>query len=213
MKRQHNQIPDQEFRYINAPALIEEEERAEGKKGTLIRGTAVFFDQLSRNLGWFREKFERGAFDDVLKNDIVALFNHDNNLILGRTTSNTLKVWSDDEGLHYEFEAPNTTAGRDLVESMKRGDVSQSSFSFSIQDEKWEEDEEQGEIRTVLKVKRLYDVSPVVTPAYPQTVSEIAKRSYDEWKKENQKPETPPTSFIDEAIETDVELRKLILDQ
>lgn len=178
-------LPDQEVRYITPPSI---ETRENEDKGTavVVTGTAVFYNQLSRNLGWFREKFAPGAFDDVLENDVVALFNHDPNLILARTSSKTLKLWSDDKGLHYEFEAPDTAAGRDLAVSLKRGDVAHSSFAFSIQDEKWEDDEELGEVRTVLKVKSLFDVSPVVRPAYPQTVSEVAKRSYDEWKEEKE---------------------------
>jgi len=177
--------PDRELRYIDAPVL-NVEKREDGTDKTFIQGTAVFFDQLSRNLGWFREKFARGAFDDVLDGDTVALFNHDMNMILARTISKTLELSVDDKGLHYRFEVPNTSVGRDLVESMKRGDVQHSSFSFTIQDEKWEEDDEAGEIRTVLKVKRLYDVAPVVFAAYPQSVSEISKRHYDEWKQEKE---------------------------
>lgn len=186
--------PNQEYRYFDPPELVVET-RAD-KKVTMVQGIAVKFEQLSRNLGFFREKFARGAFDDVMDNDVVALLNHNIDKVLARTISKTLELWTDDDGLNYRFEAPDTTAGRDLVVSLQRGDIQHSSFSFTISDEKWERDDDDGEIRTVLKVKRLYDVSPVVFPAYPQSVSEISKRSYDEWKKETEEKEKPPFAYM-----------------
>jgi HK97 family phage prohead protease len=190
---------EKEIRYYNQPDLLTEER--EGKKVDLIRGTAVKFGELSRNLGWFREKFDRDAFSDVMDNDVVALFNHNMDLILARTISKTLRIYTDDEGLKYEFEAPDTSAGRDLVVNMKAGNVQHSSFSFQIRDDKWEEDEEDGEIRTVLKVKRLFDVSPVVFPAYPQSTSEVAKRSYQHYiEKKNSKNLVSDIEYLEHEI-------------
>jgi len=174
-----NQSPERETRTFNMPVEI----RAEGDS-RIVSGYAVKFNQLSQNLGWFREKIDPQAFADANMDDVVALFNHDYNFILARTISGTLKLEVDETGLRYEFEAPNTSAGNDLVEMLKRGDVQHSSFGFTIESDKWEDDEEYGEIRTVLKVKRLYDVSPVVMPAYKQTDVSLAKRSYDEYKKQ-----------------------------
>ncbi len=179
-----NQHSDRELRFFNEPVLVR---AADGKTKT-VEGYAAKFEQLSQNLGWFREKIARGAFDNVLDGDTVALFNHDFNMILARTISKTLKLSVDEIGLRYEFEAPDTQAGRDLVVMLERGDVQHSSFSFTIQDEKWEQDDELGEIRTVLSVKRLYDVSPVVMPAYRDTDVSLAKRSYDDWKKTTETP-------------------------
>jgi HK97 family phage prohead protease len=172
-----------EKRYNPMPVEV----RKQDNGGRIVRGYAAVFEQLSVNLGGFREKIARGAFENVLTDDVVALFNHDMNHVLARTISNTLKLEVDDKGLIYEFEAPNTTSGNDLIAMLERGDVQHSSFSFSIEADNWENDEELGEIRTVLKAKRLYDVSPVVMPAYKQTDVSIAKRSYEEWKS-SQKP-------------------------
>ena len=177
----HNTDNQPERRYLTQPVEV----RAEGGKRT-VTGYAAVFDELSQNLGWFREKIARGAFDNVLDNDVVALFNHDINHVLARTISNTLTLEVDERGLKYTFEAPDTTSGNDLLAMLQRGDVQHSSFSFSIEDQKWTQDDELGEIRTILKVKRLYDVSPVVMPAYKQTDVSIAKRSYDEWKQSNE---------------------------
>jgi HK97 family phage prohead protease len=168
--------------------------RSEGEgKPIKARGYAAMFGKRSANLGTesyqFFEIIEPGAFDDVLKDDVRALFNHDANLILARSKggSGTLTIGSDSVGLWYEFELPDTQAGRDLGVSLKRGDVDQSSFAFSLLSEgqKWEtktEGERTIATRTIKKVARLYDVSPVTYPAYPDTT--VAMRSLEEVSKE-----------------------------
>lgn len=166
---------------------IEVEARAEGNSRRVI-GTAVRFGELSSMInGWFREKFQAGAFNDTMNQDTVAVFNHDDNKILARTISKTLTLTVDDQSLRYEFEAPNTTAGNDLLESLKRGDVQHSSFRFVVDQDVWNEDPDLGLVRTVIRARRLVDVSPVVFPAYPQT--DVAQRSYDEFKNTESKPD------------------------
>lgn len=149
-------------------------ERADGSAPRII-GHAAVFDLLSENLGGFREKIARGAFDGVLGDDVRALFNHESSLILGRTPR-TLSVAVDERGLRYEIEPPDTTTGRDLLVSLDRGDVTQSSFGFSVDEDRWDEDDEGRVVRTIMKVKRLYDVSPVTFPAYTDT--DVAKREF-----------------------------------
>ena len=146
-------------------------------KKNIVTGHAAIFGQLSEDLGGFKEKIKVGAFDGVLKNDVRAFFNHDPNFLLARTTSGTLKLAVDKMGLSYSFEVPDTTAGRDLVISMERGDITQSSFAFMVEKDSWSEQDGQ-EIRTIEKVGRLFDVSPVSIPAYPQANDlVVAKRS------------------------------------
>jgi uncharacterized protein len=146
-------------------------------KKNIVTGHAAVFGQLSEDLGGFKEKINVGAFDGVLKNDVRAFFNHDPNFLLARTTSGTLKLAVDKMGLSYSFEVPDTTAGRDLVISMERGDITQSSFAFMVEKDSWSEEDGQ-EIRTIEKVGRLFDVSPVSIPAYPQANDlVVAKRS------------------------------------
>lgn len=181
--------------------------RGEGESRKIF-GYAAKFNVLSRTIGWFKEKISPGAFDDVLEQDVIALFNHNENHILARTLSKTLTIGVDETGLYYEFDAPNTTSGNDLIESVRRGDVQHSSFSFSItpDGDTWTEDEEGNEIRTVKKVKRLYDVAPVVFPAYLDATVGMAKRSYDQWKKDNQ-PEYDDLQDFEE----DLQMRKMLL--
>ena len=156
------------------------EVRNEGDE-PMVRGYASVFDKLSENLGGFREIIAPGAFDEVLNDDVRALFNHDPNLILARTKSGTLRLSVDDNGLAYEFTPPNTSTGRDLVESMKRGDVSQSSFAFTVDSDEWSEDQEGRVLRTITKMKRLLDVSPVTYPAYPDAT--VGMRGLDAFMK------------------------------
>lgn len=150
-----------EKRFYNVNTRIS---KRNGKQ--VIEGHAAIYDSPSEDLGGFTERIKKGAFDDVLDNDVRAYFNHDPNFILGRTTSGTLRINADDTGLKYSFDVPNTTAGRDLVVSMERGDITQSSFAFTVEEDSWERVEGK-DIRTIDKVKRLYDVSPVSIPAYP----------------------------------------------
>src|ERR1700730_4284811 len=135
--------------------------------GRLI-GHAAIFDAVD-DLGRYRERVARSAFADSIRNDdIRALFNHDPNFILGRSKVGTLKLSEDTEGLRVEIDLPATSAARDLVESIRRGDISQMSFGFTALDDSWEKDSAGVMVRTLRKV-RLYDVSPVTFPAYPQT--------------------------------------------
>ncbi|MBC8266364.1 MAG: HK97 family phage prohead protease [Flavobacteriales bacterium] len=163
-----------EKRYFNIDTRTEK--REDGT--TSITGHASVFNHLSEDLGGFREKIAPGAFSDVLDNDVRALVNHDPNLLLARTTSGTLRLAETEDGLQYSFDVPNTTYGNDLVISMERGDLTASSFAFTVQSDTWETNDDGDDIRTINKVKRLYDVSPVTYPAYPDADDlTLAKRS------------------------------------
>lgn len=139
-----------------------------------IVGHAAVFNSLSEDLGFFREKIAPGAFAKTIQEaDVRALWNHDPNFVLGRTKSGTLKLAEDDKGLAVEITPPNTVWARDLMESIKRGDVDQMSFGFQVIKEEWEGDAN-NPIR-VLKEVRLFDVSPVTFPAY--TATDVQVRS------------------------------------
>lgn len=135
------------------------------------------------------ERIMPGAFDSSLKDgDIRSAFNHDNNQLLGRTKSGTLKLSVDDRGLHYEVSPSNTQAYRDTAERIARGDVDGSSFQFFVrgsQGEKWHFDEDRNlEVRELFDV-RVVEVGPVVDPAYTATTASLrtARESYEEMKK------------------------------
>ena len=142
-------------------------EEGEDKK---IRGVASVFNSESRDLGGFTEVIDRHAFDDALEAgpDVTCLWNHNSDDLLGRTSSGTLRLWTEDDGLHYEVDPPNTTLGNDMRELLKRGDVNGSSFAFTVddKDQTWEDRDDGSTLRTIKKVSGLFDVSLVTQGAY-----------------------------------------------
>lgn len=154
--------------------------RSESDKPNKVVGYAAMFNKRSENFGWddapFFEVIAPGAFRNVLNDDVRAVIDHSGGLqTLARTKSGTLQIFEDDLGLRFEFEAPDTQAGRDIVTILKRGDIDQASFAFTVNPEgqEIEEREEDGKtvyVRTIKEVNRLYDVSPVTYPAYQDTM-------------------------------------------
>jgi len=139
-------------------------------EGRTVEGYASVFNSMSEDLGGFREIILPGAFSNVLDNDVRALYNHDSNYLLARTTSGTLELKEDDKGLYYRFEMPNTSYGNDMLELFSRGDLSQSSFGFTVEKDSWRMEEGQ-HVRYIERVGSLFDVSPVVFPAYASASS------------------------------------------
>lgn len=174
---------------------------AEGQPASrTVVGYAAVFNSESEDLGYFTEVIEPGAFTEAIgQSDIRALFNHDPNYILARTPG-TLKVTEDERGLRYEFDAPETSFGNDFLVMLQRGDVSQSSFSFTVKDESWDMEKlpngDYKHTRRIKKVDRIYDVAPVTYPAYPDT--EVARRSLP--KAPEEQTQTPDGELINRQL-------------
>ena len=165
------------------------EERANGTQ--VLTGYAAVYNRFSLPLreggSAFREVIRPGAFDKILtrqrgKQDVVALLNHDSNMILGRTSSGTLELSSDEKGLRYTVSPPDTQVGRDTLELVRRRDLRGSSFAFAVTEagQNWSSDD-QGAVREIRDVSLLADVSVVLTPAYPASSVAVAQRSYEAW--------------------------------
>lgn len=146
----------------------------------IIGLAAVFYDgspgsQFQLWDGCF-ERILPGCFDRALRDgdDVRALFNHEPNLILGRTGAGTLHLWADGRGLFYRISPPNCHYAKDLISSLRRGDVSGSSFAFRVEDggEIWKA-EGATTIREVRSVQ-LFDVSPATYPAYARTAAAVS---------------------------------------
>ena len=158
----------------------------------IIEGYAALYDN-ETNIGPFKESISRGAFDNALNNenlDVRALINHDPSLIIGRTKSGSLELTSDDVGLKYRVKLGNQQYATDLYESIQRGDISQSSFAFTIKDQTWSEDRSS---RSVDEVAQLLDVSPVTYPAYKEAT--VVARE-EEQVKEIRTAEAEPSAKI-----------------
>ena len=162
-----------------------------------FEGYAAVFNKWSEDLGGFREKIAPKAFTRALKDsDTRALFNHDSNYVLGRTTSKTLDIQQDNKGLRFSVIPPDTQWARDLGVSMERGDITQCSFGFVLAENGDEWREKDGAVtRTIKDVQSLADVSVVTYPAYPDTT--VALRSMESVKAE---PKPDIIAIVDEMV-------------
>lgn len=148
-----------------------------------VTGMAVVFNSDSENLGFIERIHPEAITEDTINSsDVLAKFNHDDNKVLARSKygKGSLKLSIDERGVAYEFESPKTALGDELLEYLERGDISASSFAFTISKEegaeKWTK--RNGTIyRDIYSIDRLYDVSPVFNPAYSATT--CSKRFQD----------------------------------
>lgn len=166
------------------------EHRAEeGSSARIISGYAAVFNQWAEMGRWYRwrEQIAPGAFEKCNYDKCVACFNHNTDNILARYSSGTLKLSVDEVGLRFEFEVPNTTVGNDMYELVKRGDISQCSFAFVVEEEKWtyREGEDTMDDRIITRISELWDVSLVTYPAYEGT--SVDARSAEEDSMEERK--------------------------
>ncbi len=146
------------------------EVRAASEKRT-IGGYAAKFNKPSQNLGGFIEVISPSAFNDSRGRDwpdVLARYNHDDNMLLGTTSARTLRLDADGTGLLYEVDVPQSRG--DVFELVQRGDVAKSSFAFRVvgDGDEWGLSDQNFPQRTLHSVQ-LVDVAPVNTPAYLDT--------------------------------------------
>ena len=180
---------NKEIRTLKMPIELRAAEDNENKQ--YIVGYALRFNSESDDLGGFIEKIDPNALNGTDMSDVRALFNHDPSHVLARNKSGTLKLEIDELGLKYIIDPPDTTFARDLMHSMQRGDIDQSSFAFSINysdGDEWEYNESRDiYIRTIKKFNTISDVSIVTYPAYRSTESVVAQRSLENHKNDLQR--------------------------
>jgi uncharacterized protein len=145
-------------------------------------GHAAVFNRWSLDLGGFREKLDKKAFDNVLSSDphVLHVIDHDTRFVLSSTRNKTLELSTDPKGLRYWSKVAPTSYAADLRVLLERGDISQSSFAFTVARDEWKiTGEGQDEIveRTILEVANLFDVTTCAMGAYPATDSALALRS------------------------------------
>lgn len=175
----HDSIPELERRYVELTL------RAEGDEAKpVIEGDAAVFGVETVIGKWFREKIRAGAFSRVLseKPDVIGAFNHDWSYVLGRTTAGTLKLEQTEKSLRYAIDVnPNDPQAMSVWEKVKRGDVSQSSFAFTVRKEEWtvnaDDSDEKLALREVVEVGKLFDVGPVPFAQYPEASAQARSKS------------------------------------
>ena len=175
-----------EIRGVDCRAIVDNESRH-------VEGYAILFDVDSNPMcgGDFTERIASGALDGVLeRSDVLCLMNHDESrgvLARWRRGEGSLSLEVDGRGLRYSFDAPATALGDELLESLRRGDITQSSFCFTVEKDLWEADRSGHYTRTITRIRDLYDVSPVYFPAYEDTT--VALRSIDGLREEREREE------------------------
>ena len=176
-----------------------------------IEGYGSVFNERSLDLGGFVEMIAPGAFDGVIeRSDVKCYLDHNPEkgiLARSRNGKGSLSLVVDEKGLQYSFDAPHTNLGDEVVEGLKRGDYSQSSFAFTVDDEVWTKEADGTYLRTITKIGGLYDVSIVANPAYEGT--SVALRSLDKFKAQEEIPaevrEEEPKTEEPKVEETPVE--------
>lgn len=194
-----------ERRFVpNDTCQVEIETREDGAPPKIKGYAAVFYVEGEEGTEYelmpgLRERIMPRAFNRALqdKDDVRGLFNHDPNHVLGRTTAKTMRLIKDVKGLRYEIDPPDTSTGRDTAESIRRGDVSGSSFSFTVgkDGQKFKRetlaDGSEIDVREIHSVSGLYDVGPVTFPAYGGTSTALraahsdlteVRSAYEAWK-------------------------------
>lgn len=185
---------------ITRSATIELRNDPDSRK---VEGVAVVFDR-EADLGWFTEEIDPHALDRADLSDVVLNFNHDDSLLLAGTRNGSLTLEVRSDGLYQSAEIIDTTQGEDVLKLVRSGLISQMSFSFVIADggERW--DNRNGkEHRTITDISRLYDVSLVTFPAYPQT---WARSNNDELAERHK-------ALLEKRAEQDKRLKELLNEQ
>jgi len=165
-------------RSIQVRAVADLPETESGKM--IVEGKAVTFDEETILFTYedveYKEVIARGAFDDADMTQAFLKYNHtDSIMAMARTKNKTLQIDIRDDGVYIRAELANTSAGRDLYELVKRGDIDKMSFAFTIKEESFDAKEHRW---TVRKIDKLYDVAAVTVPAYDST--DLYARRYDE---------------------------------
>lgn len=194
-----NLLEEKQVRFM--PIETRADEESEEK---VLEGYALKFENYTKMGGYWEyyEVIDRQALDEADMSDVVLNFNHNNDIILGRTTSGTLTLTKDDVGLKFRCVLPDTQQANDLYKQIKRGDISKCSFAFTIADSDWTETKDELEVFRIKKIKRLYDVSVVTFPAYEDT-------NVDARSLQNQSPQINKRKQLAEKIRKEILINKI----
>lgn len=172
---------DRKIRQLRSDASQFQVREAEGDLS--IEGYFSVFNSIYELWPGATESVAPGAFSETLGNDIRALVNHNDTLVLGRNKAGTLELREDSHGLWGKIKVnPNDSDAMNLYERVKRGDVNQCSFGFMIEDEETEFRED-GSIHWTIRKVNLFEVSVCTFPAYEATEVSARKADYEALQK------------------------------
>ena len=173
------------------------------QQGKTISGYAIVWNSPSKDLGGFTEIVTSDALNGVDLSDVLMLNNHDYTQVLGSVKAGTLTLETDDKGLKFTAQLPNTSFANDVYEEVQSGNVDSCSFGFEVNDggDTWTKDDDGNITRTVNQVKNLFDVSVVAVPAYDDTNVQVDTRSYEKFINNQKGEDTKMTkqTIIDPA--------------
>lgn len=160
-------------------------------KGKTISSYAIVWNSPSKDLGGFTEVVTPKALDGVDLSNVLMLNNHDYTQVLASVKAGTLTLETDDKGLHFTAQLPNTSFANDVYEEVQSGNVDSCSFGFDSDDDtdEWTKDDGGNITRTINQVKSLFDVSVVAVPAYDDTNVQVDTRSYEKFINQEKEPD------------------------
>ena len=182
----------------------------ENDTSRIITGKAVTFGTRSQYLGYWEYINKDAITQELIDNsDVIANFQHDDTRMLARWTrgSGTLSLSLHDDGLYFEFEAPDTTLGNDILWHIRHGNLNRCSFAFTVPSDesfRWFKDENDELCAEVMQIDGLYDVSIVVTPAYEDTFVDARDFDLESIKRSLDKPQPIVSEEVKEVIEQEV---------
>lgn len=166
------------LRTLEVRTAVIENPDDEGKM--IIEGKAICYEEETILFEYdgvqYKEVIRAGAFDGADTRYCYLKYNHSDNIMaMARVKNGTLQIFTRDDGVYFRAELANTTAGRDLYELVKRGDIDKMSFAFTIKEESYDEVEHRW---TVNKIDIVYDFAAVTVPAYDNT--DLYSRRFDD---------------------------------
>lgn len=137
------------------------------------------------------ESIAPGAFDDSVSDDVRALYNHNTDIVLGRTSAGTMEIRQDAHGLWGRIRINrNDSDAMNAYARIQRGDITGCSFGFEIESEETDYRDDGTIHWTITRISPLYEISPCTFPAYQETVvsarkkdfADIEKRKKEKWR-------------------------------
>ena len=163
----------------------------EGGQGKTLSGLAIPYNSpsvlIDEDDAQFVEVILPGAFDETINDsaaEIMMLYSHDWEAPLARRSAGRLDIRSEQDGVYFTATPPDTTRTQDLVKDISAGNMQGVSFGFVATEDRWSKTPEGVPLREVVR-GILYEISPVVNPAYPDTA--IASRSLKLFQKRERK--------------------------
>ena len=172
------------------------EVRSANEEERTVAGLAAVFNR-EQPMGWYIESIDPHAFDQTDMSETILNLNHNDDIILAGVKNNSLQLGISERGLEMPFARfVNTTQGKDVLILVREGLIDKMSFAFTVDEDRWEERDGK-DYRIITRIGKLFDVSLVVFPAYPQTSVGIRKSDEEDelvkkhrlWKEQEKKME------------------------